>query len=89
MAIPQDLDGKQTIIKVIKMMDESGRYQKSTWQTVRGFLISSFKIKEEEDIKEENHNWLYFDTESKENKRASGTTEWWKDEISNLDIEKD
>ena len=88
MAIPQDLDGKQTIIKVIKMMDESGRYQKSTWQTVRGFLISSFKIKEE-DIKEENHNWLYFDTESKENKRASGTTEWWKDEISNLDIEKD
>ena len=84
----QDLDGKQIIIKAIKMMDDCGRYEKSTWQTVRGFLRSSFKIKEE-DIKEENHNWLYFDTESKENKRVSGTTEWWKDEISNLDIEKD
>ena len=88
MAIPQDLEGKQVIIKAIKMMDESGRYEKSTWQTVRGFLRSNFKIKEE-DIKEEKHNWLYFDTESKENKRAVGTTEWWKDEISNLDIEKD
>ena len=88
MSIPQDLEGRQTIIKAIKLMDESGRYEKSTWQTVRGFLRSSFKIKEE-DIKEENHNWLYFDTESKENKRSVGTTEWWKDEISNLDIEKD
>jgi len=88
MSFPQDLEGKQIIIKAIKMMDDSGRYEKSTWQTVRGFLRSSFKIKEE-DIKEENHNWLYFDTESKENKRVSGTTEWWKDEISNLDIEKD
>ena len=88
MSFPQDLEGKQIIIKAIKMMDDSGRYEKSTWQTVRGFLRSSFKIKEE-DIKEENHNWLYFDTESKENKRAVGTTEWWRDEISNLDIEKD
>ena len=88
MSFPHDLEGKQVIIKAIKMMDECGRYEKSTWQTVRGFLRSSFKIKEE-DIKEENHNWLYFDTESKENKRAVGTTEWWKDEISNLDIEKD
>ena len=88
MSFPQDLEGKQIIIKAIKMMDDSGRYEKSTWQTVRGFLRSSFKIKEE-DIKEENHNWLYFDTESKENKRVSGTTEWWRDEISNLDIEKD
>ena len=88
MSFPHDLEGKQVIIKAIKMMDECGRYEKSTWQTVRGFLRSSFKIKEE-DIKEENHNWLYFDTESKENKRVSGTTEWWKDEISNLDIEKD
>ena len=88
MSFPQDLEGKQIIIKAIKMMDDSGRYEKSTWQTVRGFLRSSFKIKEK-DIKEENHNWLYFDTESKENKRVSGTTEWWKDEISNLDIEKD
>ena len=88
MSFPDDLEGKQVIIKAIKMMDESGRYEKSNWQTVRGFLRSNFKIKEE-DIKEENHNWLYFDTESKENKRAVGTTEWWKDEISNLDIEKD
>ena len=88
MSFPQDLEGKQIIIKAIKMMDDSGRYEKSTWQTVRGFLRSSFKIKEE-DIKEENHNWLYFDTELKENKRVMGTTEWWRDEISNLDIEKD
>jgi len=88
MSFPHDLEGKQVIIKAIKMMDECGRYEKSTWQTVRGFLRNSFKIKEE-DIKEENHNWLYFDTESKENKRAVGTTEWWRDEISNLDIEKD
>ena len=88
MSFPQDLEGRQIIMKAIKMMDDSGRYEKSTWQTVRGFLRSSFKIKEE-DINEENHNWLYFDTESKENKRVSGTTEWWRDEISNLDIEKD
>jgi len=88
MSFPQDLEGKQIIIKAIKMMDDSGRYEKSTWQTVRGFLISSFNIKEK-DVVKENHNWLYFDTESKENKRVSGTTEWWKDEISNLDIEKD
>ena len=88
MSFPQDLEGKQVIIKAIKMMDDCGRYEKSTWQIVRGFLRNSFKIKET-DIKEENHNWLYFDTESKENKRAVGTTEWWKDEISNLDIEKD
>ena len=88
MSFPQDLEGRQIIMKAIKMMDDSGRYQRSTWQTVRGFLISSFNIKEK-DVVKENHNWLYFDTESKENKRVSGTTEWWKDEISNLDIEKD
>ena len=88
MSFPQDLEGKQIIIKAIKMMDDSGRYQRSTWQTVRGFLISSFNIKEK-DVVKENHNWLYFDTESKENKRVSDTTEWWRDEISNLDIEKD
>ena len=88
MSFPQDLEGKQIIIKAIKMMDDSGRYQRSTWQTVRGFLISSFNIKEK-DVVKENHNWLYFDTESKENKRVSGTTGWWNDEISNLDIEKD
>ena len=88
MSFPQDLEGRQIIMKAIKMMDDSGRYQRSTWQTVRGFLISSFNIKEK-DVVKENHNWLYFDTESKENKRVSGTTEWWRDEISNLDIEKD
>ena len=88
MSFPQDLEGKQVIIKAIKMMDDCGRYEKSTWQIVRGFLISSFNIKEK-DVVKENHNWLYFDTESKENKRVSGTTEWWRDEISNLDIEKD
>ena len=88
MNIPQDLEGKQTVIKAIKMMDESGRYGKSTWQTVRGFLRNNFRIKEK-DIEEENHNWLYFNTESKENKRVSDTTEWWKDEINNLDIAKE
>ena len=88
MSFPQDLEGRQIIMKAIKMMDDGGRYQRSTWQTVRGFLISSFNIKEK-DVVKENHNWLYFDTESKENKRVSGTTEWWRDEISNLDIEKD
>ena len=88
MSFPQDLEGRQIIMKAIKMMDDSGRYQRSTWQTVRGFLISSFNIKEK-DVVKENHNWLYFDTESKENKRVSDTTEWWRDEISNLDIEKD